>query len=113
MREVTPHAVLEVLSRHIGSEAGLSVWQLGRAVTGSAPSSAAERSVRHAIEELRRRGHHICAHPSTGYHIAADDAELTRTCEYLYSRAMCSLEQVAAMRRVSLPDLRGQLRIPS
>jgi hypothetical protein len=31
---------------------------------------------------------------------------------FLYHRAMTSLKQVAAMKRVSLPDFRGQLNLP-
>jgi hypothetical protein len=68
--------------------------------------------VRKAIEELRREGHRICATPETGYFMAANDDELDRTCGFLYARAMTSLTQVAAMKRVALPDLRGQLRLP-
>lgn len=32
---------------------------------------------------------------------------------YLYRRAMTSLAQVSAMQRVSLPDLRGQIHLPT
>lgn len=112
MAEITPDHVLAALSRHIGSARGVGVRRLASEVTGLAhPSAADERAVRAAIVELRRAGHHVCAHPSTGYYIAETEDELVRTCNYLYDRAMCSLEQVAAMRRVSLPDLRGQLRL--
>lgn len=110
MSHVTPDSVLAALTRHIGARRGVGIRALAREVTGDS-HEADQRAVRKAIEELRRKGHHVCAHPSTGYYIAETEAELVRTCEYLYSRAMCSLEQVAAMRRVSLPDLRGQLRL--
>ena len=69
--------------------------------------------LRHVIEHLRREGHAICGHPSTGYYIAANEAELDRTCNYLYDRALCSLEQIARMKRVAMPDIRGQLRLPT
>ncbi|MCS4503866.1 hypothetical protein NYO91_07220 [Arhodomonas aquaeolei] len=113
MSEISRDDVLQALSRHIGADAGVGIAELTREVTRAAASPGAERAVRSAIVELRRAGHHVCAHPSTGYFIADTEAELVRTCEYLYSRAMCSLEQVAAMRRESLPDLRGQLRLPT
>lgn len=113
MADITPEAVLEVLSRHIGADSGIGVQALTSAVLGELPWPGAQRAVRAAVVTLRNQGHHVCAHPSTGYFIAANDAELDRTCEYLYGRAMCSLEQVSAMRRVSLPDLRGQLRLPT
>ena len=113
MPEITPERVLQVLSRHIGADRGVGIAQLTREVTGEPACSASERAVRSAIVELRRAGQHVCAHPSTGYFIAESEEELVRTCAYLYDRALCSLEQVAAMRRVSLPDLRGQLRLPT
>ena len=103
--------LLQVLSHHIGADNGTSVSQLARAIVPVFPTPADERRIRHAIEELRAEGHHICAHPSTGYYIAETDDELDRTCTFLYRRAMTSLRQVAAMKRVSLPDLAGQLNI--
>ena len=108
---LTRDDVLWALRRHIGAENGASAATLVSEIRG-ATTPGHERALRHQIEELRRDGHHICGHPSTGYFIAASDDELVRTCTYLYSRAMTSLQQVAAMRRVSLPDLRGQLRLP-
>lgn len=111
---VTRDGVLAALTRHVGAERGASIHRLTAEVVGSMfANEAAERAVRHRIEELRSEGHHICAHPTTGYHMAATEEELDRTCLYLHDRAMTSLRQVAAMKRVSLPDLRGQLRLPA
>lgn len=78
-----------------------------------ASDPVSERLLRAHVNTLRNEGHHICAHPARGYFIAETAEELTNTCEYLYDRAMTSLQQIAAMRRVSLPDLRGQLKLPS
>jgi hypothetical protein len=114
MAEITPDRVLFVLSGHIGQQNGITAAHLAQRAKDSLITSAAdERAVRTAVVTLRKKGHHVCAHPSTGYFIAANEQELVRCCEYLYDRAMCSLEQVAAMRRESLPDLRGQLRLPT
>lgn len=110
---ITPSTVLQALSRHIGKANGICVTRLAEAIIRDVPDAHHERLVRRCIEELRRDGQHICAHPSTGYYIAATEEELIRTCDYLFDRAMCSLAQVAAMRNVSLPDLRGQLRLPT
>jgi hypothetical protein len=44
--------------------------------------------------------------------LASTSAELDSTCEFLFGRSMTSLRQVSAMRRVTLPDLRGQLGLP-
>jgi hypothetical protein len=109
---ITRDSVLFGLAMHIGADLGVSARGLVMEITGDS-SPALERQLRHVIEELRREGEHICGHPSTGYYIAADELELQRTVQFLHDRAMTSLAQAAAMRRVSLPDLRGQLRLPT
>jgi hypothetical protein len=110
-RELTPSLVLDVLGDHQGADSGLNARDLVRKVCGISTANG-ERKLRAVIEQLRLAGHPIGAHPSTGYFLAKDDGELDGTCEFLYARAMASLEQVAAMRRVAMPDLRGQLRLP-
>ncbi len=105
---VTRSSLLAALE--IGAANGRTCRELVRKIIGC-ESAATERRVRHVVSELRKEGHHICAHPNQGYFIAAGAEELERTCRFLFSRAMDSLEQVAAMKRVSLPDLKGQLRL--
>jgi len=101
------------LSSRRGREMGLTVKQVverlreGALFTGTND----DRKVRAAIEELRRKGLHICGTPSDGYYIARTEEELLETCRFLYARAMTSLIQVAAMRRTALPDLRQPLRL--
>jgi hypothetical protein len=107
---LTPDTVLFSLSMHIGEAQGVSARELVEEITGD-HSPGAERQLRHIIEGLRREGQHICGHPSTGYFLAQTDDELLRTVKFLHDRAMTSLSQAAAMQRVSLPDLAGQLRI--
>lgn len=109
---ITQNAVISALARHIGSENGATAAELVGEITHRAPDEHETRQLRHIVEALRRNGHHVCAHPNTGYFIARTPEELDRTCEYLFGRAMCSLSQIAAMKRVSLPDLRGQLHLP-
>ncbi len=103
--------LLACLARHVGADNGADVQGLALAVYGREAGPSEERRIRKLVVELREDGHHVCAHPSAGYYMAENDAELNQTCKFLYSRAMCSLKQVAAMRRVSLPDLAGQLKI--
>lgn len=103
--------VLWALSMHKGAENGIHAQHLVLEICGET-SARLERELRHVIEALRDEGHHICATPNTGYFMAATDAELLQTVKFLHDRAMSSLRQAAAMQRVSLPDLRGQLRIP-
>ena len=109
-RELTPSLVLDVLGDHVGAANGLTARELVRKVCGIS-TAAGERRLRSVIEQLRLAGHRIAATPAEGYFLAATDTELDTTCEFLYARAMTTLNQVAAMRRVALPDLRGQLRL--
>lgn len=105
--------LLQALRHHVGKHNGVTGAALVAEITGRMHvDPVSERLLRAHVNALRSDGHHICAHPVTGYYIAENDAELTATCEYLYERAMTSLRQVAAMQRVSLPDLRGQLKLP-
>jgi hypothetical protein len=114
---ITADRVLLVLSNHIGRDKGISITELAARCDQEfwlegAPN-ASERHVRKLIEQLRSQGQHICAHPQTGYYMAATPEELDRTCLFLHERAMTSLRQVAAMKKVSVPDLRGQLNLPT
>lgn len=113
-RPITANLVLGVLGGHIGQASGIRGEDLARKVAGHEGRDLhVERLVRHFIEELRNEGAHICGTPATGYFLAANDEELNRSLLFLYSRAMASLRQISAMKRVSLPDLRGQLKLPT
>lgn len=105
--------VLTALSHHIGAGNGIAARDLVRELEDLFALPGGERLLRKTIEELRREGHHICGTPAEGYYMADCEDELDRTCRFLYERAMTTLAQVAAMKRVSLPDLRGQLRLPT
>lgn len=110
--DLTRDRVLSALCRHVGAQYGVSAGRLVVEICGHT-STAAERRLRELITQLRLEGYHICAHPRTGYFIAETAAELDATCQFLYERAMASLSQIAQMKRVSLPDLRGQLKLPT
>ncbi len=105
--------VLAALTRHIGAQEGISGRDLVAVIGRVFGVRTDERMLRKAIEQLRRDGHHVCGTPAEGYYIAEHEEELNRTCRFLYERAMTTLAQVAAMKRVALPDLRGQLRLPT
>lgn len=108
--DLTPDTVLAALP--VGEAHGLTASELVMDITHR-HSPREERRLRQIIEALRTHGHRICAHPAHGYYLAASDTELDQACEFLLGRAMTSLRQVSAMKRVSLPDLRGQLRLPA
>lgn len=110
---ITRDALLIALRNHIGRRRGVTVTALAREVLGEEPTRGDERTVRRLVVELRRDGHHVCAHPADGYYLAESPEELDQTIAFLRERAVSSLEQIAAMKRVSLPDLWGQLKLPT
>lgn len=109
-RALTPDTVLDALRERLGEQNGISARRLVIQITGHA-DVCEERRLRTIVEKLRSEGHRICAHPESGYFTAASNDELQRTLDFLYRRAATSLRQVAAMNRVSMPELRGQLGI--
>jgi hypothetical protein len=110
-QDLTPDTVLAHLQHCVGESSGHTAEQLVQAITGR-HSDADQRRLRTVIEALRTAGHRICANPTHGYYLAATENELDRACSFLFDRAMTSLRQVSAMKRVALPDLRGQLGLP-
>lgn len=109
--EITPEAVLWALRGRVGKANGITATALVIGLTNTS-SAAGERRLRACIEHLRNAGHPICATPGDGYFIAANDDELKETCEFLRGRALTSLRQENAMRRIALPELAGQLGLP-
>jgi hypothetical protein len=114
MMQITPAQVLTELSHHIGQDNGIHVRDLVQRITGQMfTTEALARKVRQIVTDLRMEGNHICAHPAHGYFMAATPEELQDTCKFLYERAMSSLSQISRMKKISLPDLRGQLHLPT
>lgn len=111
--ELTRDTLLVALRNHIGRRHGVTATALCREVLGCHPTSGDERFLRTLVVELRLAGHHVCAHPRDGYFLADTAAEMEETCEFLRSRSMSGLQQISAMKRVSIPDLVGQMRLPS
>ncbi len=98
--------VLNVLSRHQGCANGIRAKDL------AAHLGIPTRRLRTLITELREQdGNAICGRPSTGYFLPLNGDELEETCRFLEHRALHSLRMLARMRRVSLPDLMGQLKL--
>ncbi|MCC7484581.1 MAG: hypothetical protein IT529_06285 [Burkholderiales bacterium] len=111
---ITRDMVLATLSRHIGEANGISVEALVRQFEWDPEHYPARaRQVRKLVSELREEGVAICAHPSTGYFIAATPAELETCCQFLRARAMHSLVLEARLRKIPLPELLGQMRLPT
>lgn len=96
-----------LLIHRIGRDNGASVALLADQLDTTA------RHVRTLVSELRMDGIAVCGTPKTGYYIAADAAELEETCQFLRNRAMHSLQLESRLRKVPLPDLLGQLHVPT
>lgn len=112
--QITPAQVLSELQRHIGKANGIHVRELTQRITGQLVNGEPqERKVRQVINDLRMDGAHICGHPSTGYFMAATPEELEETLQFLRSRSLTTLTLESRMRRVSMPDLLGQIHLPT
>ena len=102
----TKTELINLLSRHQGAANGISARYL------AAQMRCTQRELRKLISQCRADdGIAICAHPSTGYYIASTAQELLGCCAFLEARAMHSLTLLSRMRKVSLPDLLGQLHL--
>lgn len=99
--------VLNLLSRHIGKGNGISMRELEQQL------DLLPRCIRSRISDLREDGHAVCGMPKDGYYIAATPEELEQTCTFLHNRAMHSLTLESKLRRIPLPDLLGQLHVPT
>jgi hypothetical protein len=105
--DVGRHELLAVMARHIGAHNGVSVEALARTLNTNA------RHIRTLVTELRMDGEHVCGTPGEGYFMAETDEDVTATCEFLKSRALKSLLLASRMTKVSIPDLVGQLKLPT
>ena len=117
MDTTTLHLLLVALRQHIGRKHGVTARDLVVEVNALAADvvrpKLSERELRHAVVALRLEGHHVCAHPASGYYLSQTVGELQEATKFLKDRAISSLQQVAAMEKVSLPDLFGQLHLPT
>jgi biotin operon repressor len=101
----TPHDLLAVLAKCIGTRNAVRIDELARRV------GCSERKARTLVSALREEGYAVCAHPAVGYYIAVDDHDINETCRFLRSRALHSLRIESRLRNIPLPDLLGQLHL--
>lgn len=97
--------LLNALSQHQGRDTGIGARAL------AAELAIPPRRLRTLVSECREEGIAICGHPATGYFMATTPEELQQTCAFLEHRAMHSLRKLSRMKKVSLPDLMGQLML--
>jgi biotin operon repressor len=96
-----------LLDNHIGRRRAVCVPSLASAL------GFRERELQHLIRSLRMQGARIAstaARPA-GYYIPETVEEAEEYKREQYSKALATLESTAAVLRVNLPDLLGQLRL--
>lgn len=92
---------------HEGARRGINARHL------SGRLNCTERHVRDLVAQARLDGVALCGLPREGYYIAKTPDELQTTMAFLRARAMHSLRMEAAMAKMPLPDLLGQLTLPN
>lgn len=97
--------LLNLLSLHQGQASGIGAGAL------ATKAGLSQRQLRKLISALREEGIAICGKPNTGYFMAVTPDELQQSCAFLEHRALHSLRVLSRMKKVSLPDLLGQLKL--
>lgn len=110
------HKLLSTLSSHIGMVNAISMTALFEAVFERPWDDHinATRSLRHLITAMREEGVPICSVSSMnggGYYLAAAGSELADFLRKTERRALLILKRNAAMKKTSLPNYLGQLKI--
>lgn len=102
----TKTTLLNLLSRHQGRDNGINARRL------AAELAVPPRQLRRLISRCRDEdGLAICGHPSTGYYMATTPEDLAASCAFLEHRALHSLRLLSRMKKVSLPELLGQMKL--
>lgn len=105
--DIAPRSrLLNVLAgAHRGRDRGIHARELAAKV------GVEERTLRTLITVLREEGEAIVATPETGYYIASTPEDIRHCCAFLRSRSMKTLSHEARLKRISLPELLGQLHL--
>ena len=108
--------LLKELSRHVGRGRAVGMGELYQAVYERPYDHRINdtRQLRKLITKLRREGTPICSASATdggGYFLASAGSELEDYSRRLRKKALKGLKQEAVLRRVTLPELVGQIVI--
>lgn len=115
-KERYKNKLLRVMVKHIGKTNSISMSALYEAVFGEPCRDKINetRIIRRLITELRRDGVPICSDTDSeggGYYLAAAGGELENYCMRLRIRALKTLRMEAILRKMTLPELIGQLNL--
>lgn len=105
MASKTKHDLMAAMVNHCGKDKAISSRELAFIV------GITERKVRLLVTECRQDGYAICGHPTSGYFVASNQAELEETLDFLRHRALTSLKLASVLGNIPLGDLIGQLHI--
>jgi hypothetical protein len=109
--------LLMEMPHHFGKSRAIGMGELYQLIFGEAWAHRINdtRRLRKLITELRREdGLPICSLPANsggGYYYASAGSELAEFCETLRRRALKILAMEAKIRKISLAELVGQLRL--
>lgn len=96
LQTIVERMLAMLFEHHSGSQCGIKAGALARSL------SCSERELRFAVQAARESGTYIAATPGTGYYMPVTSAEIEHASSFLFSRAMASLKQVAAMKQIGL-----------
>jgi len=113
-RERYKGVLLRIMSRHVGAGRKIGMGELYQAVFGEGWQNRINdtRALRTLITELRHEGIPICSvadRSGGGYYLASAGSEMNAYCERLRTTALKKLAMEAKIRRISLPQLLGQM----
>jgi len=115
----TPEArarLLTVLTRHIGEANAISMGELYEAVFEKTWKNKVNdtRKIRALINKMRSEGVAICSTTDQnrgGYYLASAGSEVNDYTRRLERRALKILWRISKIRKISLPELLGQMRL--
>jgi hypothetical protein len=104
------------LTRHIGRGRAIDMSELYLLAFDQRPASKinATRRLRKILTAMRHEGVPICSASTTdggGYYLAQAGSELEDYLARLHGRALRILVQEARLRKITLPELLGQMRL--
>jgi hypothetical protein len=108
--------VLVLLNQHIGAANAISMTELFEAVFNRTWDDHinSTRALRHLITAMRDDGVAICSVSTKsggGYYQPAAGSELTDYLRKNERRALCMLKRNSQMKKISLPEYLGQLKL--
>ncbi|MBN2060731.1 MAG: hypothetical protein JW882_09985 [Deltaproteobacteria bacterium] len=105
-----------VMMNHVGPSRKIGMGELYEKVFGEGYGHRINdtKMLRVFIDELQREGIRICSSRSNsngGYWLAATATELNGYCDVLKTEIVHKASKVAALQRLALPDLLGQMAL--